>query len=315
MAITFGTNDGVWSLNDGTPQRAGLVGREVSHVAASNGLTLAAVPRDGLYELSNSEERRIWEGDARSCAIGPDERLYVGIEPAMVFRSDDGGTSWTRLDKIDALPSRESWYFPPPPHEPHVRSIDFLPGAEASLLVGVEVGGVLLSDDSGDSWREMNNGVHVDIHTVRPDPSRPGSLIAATGGGVYVSDDSGGSWERATKGLGQGYAVCVHFNPDRAGEALIATGQRPPGLDAHVWHTLDGGHTWEQVLDPPLPSEYARVPVVLFADGSAWIASEDGRVYRADDASGSWYLECELPAVINAASGAGSPSSVSSGHG
>jgi len=127
MTITFGTNDGVWQLAEDTARRTGLAGKEVSHVGSRKGVTLAAVPYDGLYELSITGERRIWEGDARSCAIGPDGKLYVGVEPAMVFRSDDAGETWKRLDKIDELPTRESWYFPPPPHEPHVRSIDFLP--------------------------------------------------------------------------------------------------------------------------------------------------------------------------------------------
>ena len=315
MSIVFGTSDGVWESGSGTPQRAGLPGKEVSHISTRNGLTLAAVPRDGLYELSGSVERRIWHGDARSCAISPEGKLYVGTEPAMIFRSDDSGATWQRLDAIDQLPTRESWYFPPPPHQPHVRSIDFLPGSESSVLAGVEVGGVLISDDYGEHWTEMNTGVHVDVHTVRPDPLQPGRLIAVTGGGVYVSADRGEGWKHVTEGLCQGYAVGVHFNPDRRGEALIATGQRPPGLNAHVWHTLDGGDTWEQVLNGPLPRQYDRVPVVLFAEGRAWIAAEGGQVYGAAEVQGDWSLEYEIPATIHAAAAGGSPSSISSGHG
>ena len=70
MTITFGTNDGVWQLAEDTAHRTGLAGKEVSHVGTRNGATLAAVPYDGLYELSTTGARRIWEGDARSCAIG-----------------------------------------------------------------------------------------------------------------------------------------------------------------------------------------------------------------------------------------------------
>jgi len=160
----------------------------------------------------------------------------------------------------------------------------------------------------------MNSGVHVDVHTVRPDPSRPGGLIAVTGGGVYVSDDNGEGWDHISGGLDQGYAVGVHFNPEKAGEALIATGERPPGLNARVWHTLDGGRRWEQVLDAPLPERYARVPVVLFAEGSAWIATEGGEVYRARAVQTGWSLITQLPTVIHAAAADGSPSSISSGH-
>ena len=317
--LLVGTNDGVWRLGDGAAERVGLAGKIVVHVADRDGKTIAAVARDGVYEISDSGGRRIWDGDARATGIGPDGKLYLGTEPAMVFRSDDQGGSWTRLDKIDGLPTREKWYFPGPPRQPHVRSIDFLPDANGSVLVGVEVGGVLLSDDHGDSWAEANDGVNVDVHTVRPDPSQPGRLVAATGGGLYLSEDNGDSWEHITEGIGQGYTVGMHINPERAGEILIATGQRPPGLAARVYHSVDGARSWEQVVDPVLPEMYERVPVVFFAQGSAWIATEQGQVFRADiphadgGSLGSWSLVHELPTSIKVASAGGSPSSISSG--
>ena len=314
MAILFGTSDGVWQLDGRLGNRIALTGATVSHIANRSGTVLAAVPHDGLYDVSGASERRIWEGDARACAFGPDGKLYVGTEPAMVYRSDDRGESWKRLDKIDELPTRASWYFPVPPREPHVRSIDFLPDNNGTLLVGVEVGGVLLSDDCGHTWKELNNGVYVDVHAVRPDPSEPGRLIAATGRGLYVSHDNGGSWEHIKEGLGQNYAVGLHLNPLSAGEMLVSTGDHPPGLDARVYHSIDGGQEWRQIMDPVLPARYDRVPVVLFGEGSAWIATDKGQVFRADDAGGKWSLSCELPTSIHAASAGGSPCSISYGY-
>ena len=314
MPIMLGTSDGVWELEEGKCTPSGLNGSVVSHVATRSGTTLAAVPRDGLYQLKNGGQQRIWEGDARTCAIGPDGKFYVGIEPAMVYRSDDQGGTWKRLDQIDELPTREKWYFPPPPHEPHVRSIDFLPGDDKSVLVGVEVGGVLQSRDYGDSWEELNNGVDVDVHTVRPNPSKPGHLIAVTGGGVYVSEDGGQSWDHVTEGLSQGYAVGVHINPENAGEALLATGDSPPGLNAQLYHSLDGGHSWGRIEDSGLPDRFDRVPVVLFAQGSAWIATDKGEILRTDSARTGWTLAHKLPTSIHAASAEGSPSSISSGY-
>lgn len=322
--LLLGTGDGVWRLHDGALERAGLAGKIVVHVADRDGKVVAAVARDGLYEVFDSGERRIWDGDARAAGIGLDGSLYVGTEPAMVFRSDDGGETWSRSDKIDELPTRETWYFPGPPRQPHVRSIDFLPDKGASVLVGVEVGGVLYSGDHGESWKELNEGLHVDVHAVRPDPSQPGRLVAVTGQGLYLSEDGGDSWEHVTEGIGQGYTVGMHINPDRAGEILIATGQRPPGINAWVYHSRDGGRTWNQVIDPVLPEQYERVPVVLFAQGSAWIATEKGQIFRAnaaptngdpgpDSAPGSWSLVQELSTPIKAASAGQSPSSISSG--
>ena len=92
-------------------------------------------------------------------------------------------------------------------------------------------------------------------------------LIAATGRGLYVSHDNGGSWEHVKEGLGQNYAVGLHLNPLSAGEMLVSTGDHPPGLDARVYHSIDGGQEWRQIMDPVLPSRYDRVPVVLFGEG------------------------------------------------
>ncbi|MCH8940514.1 MAG: hypothetical protein IIC27_05285 [Chloroflexi bacterium] len=313
MSITFGTSDGVWQLDGTTTKRIGMEGMVVSHVANRKGTTLAAVPRDGLYMLSEDGERCVWEGDARASAIGPDGKFYVGTEPAMVFRSDDVGKTWKRLDQMDDLPTRSEWSFPPAPHEAHVRSIDFLPDSEGSVLVGIEVGGVLLSDDHGDNWREMNDGVYVDVHAVRPDPSHPGRLVAVTGRGLYVTEDNGESWEHITEGLGQGYAVGVHINPSRAGEVLIATGQAPPGVNGQVYHSLNGGHSWERIQDPILPEHYDVVPVVLFTEDGAWIATDKGQIFHADDPRGGWTLTSEVPTPVHSASAGGSPSSISSG--
>jgi photosystem II stability/assembly factor-like uncharacterized protein len=312
MAVVLGTSDGVWRL-DGQAERFGLRGKHVVHVADRADVTVAAVPADGLYVVDGYADRRLWDGDARAAAIADDGTMYVGTEPAMIFRSDDRGETWSRSSAIDDLPTRGQWYFPPPPHQPHVRSIDFLPGQQRSVLVGVEVGGVLLSRDRGETWQEMNNGVYVDVHGVRPDPASPGRLIAVTGNGTYVSEDDARSWRRVTNGLEQGYSVGVAFNPSTAGEVLIATGQRPPGLEASVYHSLDGGHSWIRVQDAALPDRYARVPVVLFADGSAWIMTDRGQVFRADDSRGRWWLVAELATPIHAASAGASPSSVNYG--
>ncbi len=312
MPLIVGTNNGVWRL-DGKAERVGLEDRKAVHVADRDGTIVAAVPKDGLYATGTEIQGCVWEGDARAAAIGPDGSFYVGTEPAMVFRSDDRGATWRRSSQIDELPTRSTWYFPPPPHEPHVRSIDFLPDDARSVLVGVEVGGVLLSRDHGESWAEMNEGVYVDVHQVRPDRAEPGRLIAATGNGVYLSEDNAASWQRITVGSDEGYAVGVGFNPERAGEVLIATGDRPPGLNARVFHSLDGGHSWTQIKHPVLPEQYPRVPVLLFAEGSAWIMTDNGQVFRADDPRGNWSLLTELGTAIHAASAGGSPSSVNYG--
>src|SRR5688572_9414550 len=114
MSVLLGTNDGVWQLN-GQAERVGLRGKRVVHVANRGDLAVAVVPKDGLYLVAGQADRQLWEGDARAAAIAPDGSVYVGTEPAMIFRSDDRGATWHRSDGIDQLPTRSEWSFPPPP--------------------------------------------------------------------------------------------------------------------------------------------------------------------------------------------------------
>ena len=310
MTVILGTDDGVWRREEAPSTRVALAGKRVVHVAASGGTVIAAVRREGIYRVGGEDADSLWEGDARSCAVAPDGTLYVGSEPAMVFRSTNGGASWTRLDAIDALPTRDTWTFPPPPHEPHVLSIDFPGGRSEDVLAGIEVGGVIRSADRGDAWTELNSGVYEDVHSVRPDPSRPEWLFAITGAGFYASEDGGGRWERRMEGMDRGYTIGLSVSPNQAGELLVTAGQRPPGVESRVYASSDRGQSWDAAGVAGLPDAFDRAPVPLLTPDGAWLGADDGALYHADSAAGPWELVERLPASINAMTAGGSPSSV-----
>ena len=46
------------------------------------------------------------------------------------------------------------------------------------------------------------------------------------------------------------------------------------------FRSLNGGNDWSLVTHSTLPEAYDRVPVVLFANGCAWIATEKGQVFQ-----------------------------------
>jgi photosystem II stability/assembly factor-like uncharacterized protein len=76
------------------------------------------------------------------------------------------------------------------------------------------VGGVLLSEDGGESWRDVRDPIDMDVHSVVFDPVNSSTLYAATGGGenfpaptpppkgrpLYRSQDGGKSWASITDG-------------------------------------------------------------------------------------------------------------------
>ena len=69
--------------------------------------------------------------------------VYAGTEPSAVFRSDNGGDSWVDLAGLRALPSADTWSFPPRPHTHHVRWIEADVSVADRVFVAIEAGAVL----------------------------------------------------------------------------------------------------------------------------------------------------------------------------
>lgn len=39
----------------------------------------------------------------------PTGDLYAGTRPAHVFKSEDSGETWTRIDSFEEIPGKEDW--------------------------------------------------------------------------------------------------------------------------------------------------------------------------------------------------------------
>jgi hypothetical protein len=109
------------------------------------------------------------ERDVFSVAVSAaDGAVYVGTEPSRLFRSRDGGESWEELVALQEIPSRPEWSFPPRPWTSHVRWIAPSPHDAEVVLVGIELGGLMRTDDGGASFSDHR-------------PRRPATSIAWRG--------------------------------------------------------------------------------------------------------------------------------------
>lgn len=86
--------------------------------------------------------------------------------------------------------------------EAHVRSLSVHPDVPERVIAGVEVGGVFVSDDYGESWEERRAGLQTereddlqyDVHHV---PALSGDeLVVSCGGGLYRTRNVGDTWTR-----------------------------------------------------------------------------------------------------------------------
>jgi photosystem II stability/assembly factor-like uncharacterized protein len=221
-----------------------------------------------------------------------DGAVYAGTEPSALYRSDDGGDSWQELPGLLELPSRPRWSFPPRPWTSHVRSIAASPHEAGTLILGIELGGLMRSTDRGETWQDHRPGAQPDVHSLVWHPTEHGRAYEAGGGGAAWSDDDGETWRPADEGRDRHYTWSVAADPQDAacwyvsastGPRAAHRGHDPEArvyrFEAGRWQALGGG------LPEPLPA----MPYALCADdGRLYCGFADGALWQSSDRGDSW---------------------------
>lgn len=295
MSLLIGTNDGVFRVG-GIPfddaERVLDCGR-VLRVRRFDGVDGAFVTsHTGLYWFRDEhgwENLAVPQTEVYSAVASPDgERLYAGTHPAHLYVANidelEPDSPWRELTGFRDLPSRPTWSTPRHRNEAHVRSLGMHPDAPDRIVAGVEVGGVHVSEDSGETWTERREGVHADVHHVLV--TGPEAYVASCGGGLYRTEDAGQSWTRLDRDLDHSY-----FREAFAHEGTLyaaAARRSPPswggehGTDAALFESQDDGNTFERVSYPGEPEEFVLAWAAV--DGRVVAGTNEGRVIgRTDD--------------------------------
>jgi len=222
-------------------------------------------------------------GDVRSLASDPrDPRVvYLGTADGILFRSEDAGGHWRRLDP--GFPLRG------------MSLDDLLVAPDGALFVGYwEVqgpgGGIARSTDGGRSFAELEGMRGRGVRGLAVAPSDPRILVAATLDGVYRSDDAGQSWRRISRDGAAGIvnAGSVAIDPADPDVIYVGTWRLP-------WKTRDGGRSWK------------RIPLGMIEDSDVMTLTLDRRrpqtvyatactgIYRSNDAAAHWTKARGIP--------------------
>ncbi|MEL6615791.1 MAG: glycosyl hydrolase, partial [Bacteroidota bacterium] len=145
--------------------------------------------------------------------------IWVGSDDGLLHVTRDGGDSWT-----DITPEARLL-----PADVMINSVDADPRRPGGLYVAATRYKVddfrpylLHTDDFGETWRRIDNGIPEPAFTrvVRADPERAGLLYAGTERGMFISFDDGANWQPFQLNLP---VVPVTDLDLRQGELVVAT--------------------------------------------------------------------------------------------
>jgi hypothetical protein len=297
VTLLAATGDAVARLEgDGEGFRASLAlrGSGAQCLASGDGAVYAGCRGSGLWRSDDGAatwtDLHLPQPDVFSVAVSPaDGAVYAGCEPSMLFRSDDGGESWRELESLRSIPSAPTWSFPPRPWTSHVRWIAPSPHERGLLLVGIELGGLMRSDDGGETWEDHRPGAKLDVHCLAWHPDAPGRAYETGGDGTAWSRDGGRSWEASDAGRDRDYSWALAVDPDDPDTWFSSASPGPyqahgrGRADAYLYR-WSGEGPWTAVAGP-----YASMPYVLrFEGGDLYAAFSDGRMLASDDRGRSW---------------------------
>jgi hypothetical protein len=131
-------------------------------------------------------------------SIGVDaQTVFTGSSNGHVFRSTDGGVSFS---EVDATPGVIAQYVSDIVVNPRNSQIVFQSRAGFSGVSPSHA--VRKSVDGGTTWADASNGLpDIPVNALAFDPVAPNTIWAGTDIGVYISSDGGATWNPYSNGL------------------------------------------------------------------------------------------------------------------
>jgi photosystem II stability/assembly factor-like uncharacterized protein len=210
---------------------------------------------DHWTEINDSNTKGLpekpWGRVAVAVAPSKPQVVYANIESkkSALFRSDDGGQSWTRLDASNYMIWRP-FYFGNLVVDPKDENKIFKPD-----LV------LMLSTDGGKSFNLVSGGAHGDFHDIWINAKNPSTVIVGDDGGLWRSEDGGNRWKHQ---LNLPVSQFYHVSTDSAdpyhvygglqdNSSWVADSSYPGGVTNSRWENMFGGDgfwMFEDTADP-----------------------------------------------------------------
>ena len=231
---------------------------------------------------------------------------YAGAAGGGVFKSSDGGVSWTGVWEKQPFGALGALAI-----DPSKDDVVWAGTGESNPRNDVSWGdGIWRSRDGAKTWQHLGLSRTSQIARISVDPARSDDVVVAALGnpyvdtperGVYRTTDGGKSW-RKTLFLdgGTGAADLVRDPHDRRVlYAAMWRYRRVPwnlasggGRDG-LYKSIDGGSTWQRIMGHGFPPDpLGRIGIAIAASRHervyAVVQSKAGTIWRSDDAGATW---------------------------
>jgi hypothetical protein len=161
--------------------------------------------------------------------------LYTGSDDGRIYRSSDGGYTWSALhQQVASTPKKKGTITPAAGLDTKNLWVSRVVASQhAENRVYVTLNGyrhdhfnpyVFVSEDGGTTWKDISGNLPLEpVNVVREDPANPSILYVGTDGGVYVSSDSGKSYKAWHSGLPRSVPVHDIAIQQRENEIVLGT--------------------------------------------------------------------------------------------
>jgi photosystem II stability/assembly factor-like uncharacterized protein len=153
----------------------------------------------------------------------------------------------------------------------------------ATIWLGTERSGVLVSHDDGKNWDKAGGAVDdVPISSINSDPKRPDYIYVGTVQAFYLSRDNGRTWNRRGGNLPLGDYTSILINPQNTDEVIISSAF---DKDGGIYISSDAGNKWKRLDSKEMNIASRRVWALAFDP------NDSNRIFAGTHSSGVYRIE------------------------